>query len=187
MTVASKNNRVAGLAVLGGLAMLSLSYAAVPLYKLFCQQTGFGGTTQRAEVAPVAATEKFITVRFDANTAPSLPWHFAAKQQIMKIKIGEQAMAYYEAENLSSKVITGTAAFNVTPPQAGIYFNKLQCFCFTEQTLKPGEKVDMPVAYFVDPAILDDLDAKSISEITLSYTFYSVENPAAKSAGLKTN
>lgn len=153
-------------------AMVGLAYASVPLYQLFCQKTGFNGTTQRATAAPDAATEKFISIRFDANTAASLGWNFTARQRVMKVKIGEQYMAYYSATNLTDKEVTGTAVFNVTPAEAGAYFNKIQCFCFTKQTLKPHESADLPVDFFVDPAILDDLDSKSISEITLSYTFF---------------
>ncbi len=164
--------------------MVGAAYASVPLYKLFCAKTGFGGTTQRAAQAPAKAINDLITIRFDSNTAPSLPWLFKPVQQTMTVKIGEQAMAHFEATNLSNEVVTGTAGFNVSPPEAGVYFNKIQCFCFTEQTLKPGEHVDMPVVYFVDPAIKDDPDSKSIKEITLSYTFYPVD---AKSASLKSN
>jgi cytochrome c oxidase assembly protein subunit 11 len=178
------NRRVAFTAAGAGLAMLGLAYASVPLYSLFCQATGFGGTTQRAEQAPDSATTQQITIRFDANTAPSLPWKFIPVQQRMTVKIGELALAHYEAVNQSNETITGTAGFNVTPVTAGAYFNKIQCFCFTEQTLKPGEHVDMPVQYFVDPAILDDPDANGIREITLSYTFYPADK---KSAALKTN
>lgn len=152
--------------------MVGLAYASVPLYQLFCQKTGFNGTTQRATAAPDAATEKFISIRFDANTAASLGWNFTARQRVMDVKIGEQYMAYYSATNLTDKEVTGTAVFNVTPAEAGAYFNKIQCFCFTKQTLKPHESADLPVDFFVDPAILDDLDSKSISEITLSYTFF---------------
>ncbi len=170
-----KNLRVAALA--GGVffAMVGLAYASVPLYALFCQVTGFNGTTQRATAAPDAATGKFISVRFDANTAASLGWNFKAKQQVMKIRIGEQYMAHYSATNLTDGALTGTAVFNVTPAEAGAYFNKIQCFCFTRQTLKPHESADLPVDFFVDPAILDDPDSKSISEITLSYTFFPAE------------
>ena len=152
--------------------MVGLAYASVPLYQLFCQKTGFNGTTQHATAAPDAATEKFISIRFDANTAASLGWNFTARQRVMKVKIGEQYMAYYSATNLTDKEVTGTAVFNVTPAEAGAYFNKIQCFCFSKQTLKPHESADLPVDFFVDPAILDDLDSKSISEITLSYTFF---------------
>ena len=171
------NLRVALLA--GGIAvsMLGLAYASVPLYQMFCQVTGFGGTTQRAEAAPEKVTDKTVSVRFDANTSPVLRWKFHAVQTAMTVKVGEQNMAHYRAVNTSDKSLTGTAVFNVTPLNAGIYFNKIQCFCFTEQTLAPGESVDMPVVFFVDPDMLNDPDAVNIKEITLSYTFYPVDKP----------
>ena len=179
---ARKNLRVAAAAASVAVAMVGLAYASVPLYSMFCEVTGFGGTTQRADVAPETATDKFITIRFDANTAGSLGWNFHPVQSVMKVKIGEQNMAHYSATNTTDKVLTGSAIFNVTPSEAGAYFNKIQCFCFTEQTLKPGESADLPVDFFVDPAILDDPDSKSISEITLSYTFFPVDKPDAVSA-----
>jgi cytochrome c oxidase assembly protein subunit 11 len=181
---ATRNRNVAFTAAGVALTMLGLAYASVPLYSLFCQVTGFGGTTQRAAEAPKQQLEKTITIRFDANMAPSLAWTFKPQQQAQTIKIGEQALAYYEAVNTSNETLTGTAVFNVTPVAAGAYFNKLQCFCFTVQTLKPGEHASMPVAYFVDPAILDDPDARGITEITLSYTFYPADK---KTAALKSN
>ncbi|NJM30210.1 MAG: cytochrome c oxidase assembly protein [Rhizobiales bacterium] len=176
-----KNLRVAALAAGIAVGMAGLAYASVPLYRIFCQATGFGGTTQRAAAAPEYPIEKTITVRFDANTAASLGWLFKPEQIEMKVKLGEQALAHYRAINHAKDIRVGTATFNVTPPAAGVYFNKIQCFCFTEQTLKPGESVDMPVAFFVDPAILDDPDARAIDTITLSYTFYPVETPGAAS------
>ena len=179
---ARKNLRVAAAAASVAVAMVGLAYASVPLYSMFCEVTGFGGTTRRADVAPETATDKFITIRFDANTAGSLGWNFHPVQSVMKVKIGEQNMAHYSATNTTGKVLTGSAIFNVTPSEAGAYFNKIQCFCFTEQTLKPGESADLPVDFFVDPAILDDPDSKSISEITLSYTFFPVDKPDAVSA-----
>lgn len=166
------NLRVAAIAAGISFSMLGLAYASVPLYRLFCQVTGFGGTTQRADAAPEQASEQTITVRFDANTAASLGWGFHAVQPSLKVRIGEQNMAHYKATNTSGKVSTGSAVFNVTPVSAGAYFNKIQCFCFTEQTLQPGESVDMPVVFFVDPGILSDPDTRAINEITLSYTFY---------------
>lgn len=180
-TLAGKNLRVAAAAFGGAVMMLGLAYASVPLYRLFCQTTGFGGVTQRAEKAPDHAADRTVTVRFDANTASSLAWTFNAEQTSMTVKLGEQAMAHYRATNVSGQPLTGSAIFNVTPPQAGIYFNKIQCFCFTEQTLQPGESADMPVVFFVDPDMLTDEDAKGIREITLSYTFYPVDKPKAVS------
>lgn len=181
-SLASRNRKVALLAGAVAIGMIGVSFAAVPLYSLFCQATGFGGTTQRASRAPTDINSQQIAVRFDANIAPSLPWTFNPVQQVMVVNIGEQALAHYEAVNTSSETITGTAAFNVSPPEAGIFFNKIECFCFTEQTLKPGARVDLPVSFFVDPAILDDPDTKLVREITLSYTFYPASN---KSAALK--
>ena len=169
-----RNARVGIVALLVALAMLALGYAAVPLYRMFCQATGFGGTTQRSEtgVAPGAVVGKIINVRFDANVSPSLPWQFAPEKNVVRVAIGARQMAFFNATNLSDHAITGTAAFNVTPELAGAYFTKIQCFCFTSQTLKPGETVRMPVIYYVDPAILKDKEAGKFNEITLSYTFF---------------
>ncbi len=172
-----KNARVAFMAGAIAVGMTGLAFASVPLYRIFCQVTGLAGTTQRADAAPAAVSEKTITIRFDANVADELGWRFTPQQNVVKVKLGEQTLAHYQAQNLQSVESTGSAIFNVTPEIAGSYFNKLQCFCFTEQKLKAGETVDMPVVFFVDPAIADDPDAKNISEITLSYTFY----PSAKS------
>jgi cytochrome c oxidase assembly protein subunit 11 len=170
-----KNLRTAVIAASVAIGMVGLSYAAVPLYRMFCQVTGFGGTTQRADAAPAEASTKTMVVRFDANTSETLHWAFHPEQQVVTVKIGEQNLAAYKATNLSDKPLTGSAVFNVTPPQAGAYFNKIQCFCFTEQTLQPGQSIDLPVSYFVDPDILNDPDAAGIKEITLSYTFYPVD------------
>ena len=179
----SRKNKLVAAAMLAVFAgMVGLTYASVPLYRMFCQATGFGGTTQRADTAPVAASDKYITVRFDANTASSLGWNFHAVQTVMKVKIGEQNMAHYSATNLTNQETTGSAIFNVSPAEAGAYFDKIQCFCFTKQTLKAGESEDLPVVFFVDPAILDDPDAKGVSEITLSYSFFPSDKPEAVSA-----
>jgi cytochrome c oxidase assembly protein subunit 11 len=178
-----RNRRTAAMAGGLALAMLGLAYASVPLYALFCKVTGFGGTTQVAAAAPAAVINKTISVRFDANVSGDLGWTFQPAQQTQSVKLGEVVLAHYEAVNQSSESMTGTAVFNVTPVSAGVFFNKLECFCFTEQTLKPGEKVSMPVQYFVDPAILDDPDTAGIREITLSYSFY----PAAPKTAANTN
>ncbi|CAN5215466.1 cytochrome c oxidase assembly protein [soil metagenome] len=178
----TSNKRVATLAAAVVAGMVGLSYASVPLYRAFCQATGFGGTTQRAEKAPASATDRIITVRFDANTSGSLDWIFEPVQRSMDVKIGEENFAHYRAKNISDRPLTGTAVFNVTPPEAGAYFNKIQCFCFTRQELKAGETVDLPVSYFIDPAILDDADMKRLTTITLSYTFYPADNPAVAAA-----
>lgn len=164
-------------------AMVGLAFASVPLYRLFCQVTGFAGTTQ-ANVggeAPGEVAGKMISIRFDSNTNSALPWRFAPERHVDRAAVGARKMAFYTAKNLSDRAVTGTATFNVTPAQAGQYFTKVDCFCFTEQTLKPGEEVRMPVVYYVDPAILDDSDASKISEITLSYTFYPVDAPKSQS------
>jgi cytochrome c oxidase assembly protein subunit 11 len=174
----SKNRRVAIAASAVACAMVGLAYASVPLYKLFCEATGFGGTTQVATKAPADVAKQTITIRFDSNIDSSLAWNFHARQTLQTIRIGEVAVAEFSAHNFSDKETTGSATFNVTPVAAGAYFNKIECFCFTAQTLKPGETAVMPVQYFVDPAILEDADAKNIHEITLSYTFY----PATKTA-----
>jgi cytochrome c oxidase assembly protein subunit 11 len=166
----------AGLAV----SMVGVGFAAVPLYRLFCQVTGFGGTTMRvdaAQAATVQVSNKTIVVRFDANQRGDLPWEFKPERPTDTVSIGAKDMSIYLAKNLSNEPVTGTATFNVTPALAGQYFNKIQCFCFTEQTLKPGEQVRMPVLFYVDPKIMTDPETKDIEEITLSYTFYPVEKP----------
>ena len=169
-----RNLRVGLIALLVALAMLALGFAAVPLYRMFCQVTGFGGTTMRSAtgIAPGEVIGKVINVRFDANVSPSLPWNFAPEKTVARVAIGARQMAFFNATNLSNQPITGTATFNVTPEQAGPFFTKIQCFCFTSQTLKPGETIRMPVIYYVDPAILKDKDARELNEITLSYTFF---------------
>jgi cytochrome c oxidase assembly protein subunit 11 len=151
--------------------MLALTYAAVPLYRWFCQVTGFGGTTQVASVAPGAAAARPVTVRFDANTAPNLPWRFTAPESV-EVKLGEERHVVYKAVNLGSEPVLGTAIFNVTPLNVGKYFFKIECFCFTEQLLMPGERKEFAVSFFVDPAIAEDTDGHDVSAITLSYTVY---------------
>lgn len=170
--------RVTALVVLLPILMLGLGFAAVPLYRIFCQVTGFGGTTQRAEAAavPGAVVGKIMNVRFDANIAPGLGWTFRPEKHVMRVAVGARNLAFFEAINDTDHVITGSAAFNVTPTQSGQYFTKIQCFCFTEQTLKPGERVRMPVIFYVDPKLIDDPDTRDISEITLSYTFFPVDS-----------
>lgn len=159
-------------------AMLGLAFASVPLYKIFCDITGIGGTTQRAADAPGAVAGQ-VKVRFDANTHSGLPWRFEPVQRTITVAPGARTQILYRAENLSDRPVTGRAVFNVAPDQAGKYFSKIACFCFTEQTLAPRQKVDMPVVFFVDPKIRDDEDGRAIDEITLSYTFYPVESGAA--------
>lgn len=173
--MADRNRRTALIAASGALAMLGLGYAAVPLYDLFCRVTGYGGTTQVASAAQAAGVQvlgQTISVRFDANVEAGMPWKFSPQQVTQDLPIGARKMAFYKAQNLSDRPITGVASFNVEPARAGIYFNKVQCFCFNEQTLQPGQSVDMPVIYFVDPAILKDPETANIEQITLSYTFH---------------
>ena len=153
-------------------AMTGLAFAAVPLYRMFCQVTGYGGVPQRAETAPEQGLDRAIRVRFDANVDHALPWSFAPVERVIEVKIGQTALAFFKASNKSDAPVTGTAVFNVVPERAARYFNKIECFCFKEQTLAAGASVDMPVTFFVDPKIVDDQDTKNISEITLSYTFY---------------
>jgi len=181
-TLAQRNGRTAAIFALLALAMVGLAFASVPLYRLFCQVTGFGGTTQmRVGGEAPGAVGTIINVRFDANTNSALPWAFEPEKHVERTALGARKMAFYTAKNLSDKPVTGTATFNVTPAQAGQYFTKIQCFCFTEQTLKPGEEIRMPVVYYVDPKIQDDPEGRKISEITLSYTFYPVDEPKTRS------
>ncbi|MBT6801941.1 MAG: cytochrome c oxidase assembly protein, partial [Rhodospirillales bacterium] len=155
-------------------------YASVPLYQWFCQATGFGGTTQVASATPNKILDREITVRFNSDVNSKLPWRFQPEQLSMKLKLGEERLAFYSATNQSDESITGTATFNVTPAKAGIYFNKIDCFCFTEQTLQPGQTVDMPVAFYVDPEIVNDRKLDDVSDIALSYTFFRAPNKDAK-------
>ena len=152
--------------------MVGLSFAAVPLYRIFCQTTGYGGVPQQAEAAPGTVLDRTITVRFDASVDRKLPWTFEPVQRVMDVKIGESNLAFFRATNNTDEPVTGSAGFNVAPDIAGRYFTKIECFCFTKQQLAAGESIEMPVTFFVDPKIVDDESAKNISEITLSYTFY---------------
>ncbi|RIV89321.1 cytochrome c oxidase assembly protein [Aurantiacibacter zhengii] len=180
ITLEDRNKRTMLFGFGMALAMLGMGYAAVPLYNLFCRVTGFGGTTQVASESDAALAEQFAasaggvsySIRFDANTARNMPWEFKPVQVTDTVAIGQRDMAFYTARNNSDAPITGTATFNVEPEQAGRYFNKIQCFCFTEQTLQPGEEIRMPVLYYVDPAALDDPNMKGVEQITLSYTFH---------------
>lgn len=177
------NQRTLSLLAVLVVAMVGLSYAAVPLYDLFCKVTGFGGTPQRADATNLTglrsvndtAASQLITVRFNADTHPTLPWSFVAGQTNTSVQVGVQTLMNYHAQNISETPTTGTANFNVTPATAGQYFVKIECFCFTEQTLAPGEKVDMPVQFFIDPAILEDPYLNTLTTMTLSYTFFPTE------------
>lgn len=169
------SNRVvvgACVAFLGG--MLGMAYASVPLYSVFCRVTGYGGTTQRTTQYADRVLDREITIRFDANSA-GIPWNFEPVARSMKIKIGATAQAHYQATSLADRPTTGRATFNVTPLQAGVYFDKVECFCFTDQTLKPGETADMPVVFYIDPDIANDPELKNVNTITLSYTMFQVE------------
>jgi cytochrome c oxidase assembly protein subunit 11 len=167
-------HRTALIALTGVAAMTGLGFASAPLYNMFCEATGLGGATNRGLQAPGATGAK-ITIAFDSNTSPKLDWAFKPEVQHTTVDIGARDMEFFTATNRSNRTITGTASYNVSPAQAGKYFTKIECFCFTEQTLKPGETVRMPVIFYVDPKLRDDPDAKDIDTITLSYTFYPTE------------
>lgn len=172
------NHLTAGILVGVVVGMVGLSYASVPLYRLFCQITGYGGTTARADQAPTAAEGRIITVRFDANVHSDLPWVFKPTQLEMKVRVGDTVEATYEARNVSDSDITGTSTYNVTPYKAGPYFSKVDCFCFTEQQLAPGQVASLGVSFFVDPEIFDDPNTREIKTITLSYTFFRARKSA---------
>jgi cytochrome c oxidase assembly protein subunit 11 len=178
--LARRNRTVALRAVLFVLLMVGVAFASVPLYRIFCQVTGFGGTPMRADAAP-GQTDKIIRVRFDGNISPALPWRFRPEQNVVTVHLGARNTALYRSDNLVARPTTGRAIFNVTPAVAGQYFSKIECFCFTEQTLKGGQGADMPVVFFVDPKIREDESTRNIDEITLSYTFYPVEKPEGAS------
>jgi cytochrome c oxidase assembly protein subunit 11 len=178
--LARRHRKVGTIAAFSAVFMLGMAFAAVPLYRIFCQMTGYAGTTQRAVKGSDTVLDRTVTVKFDATVGPGLAWTFEPVQRQLDVKFGDTSLAFYRATNTSNKPITGTATFNVTPDQAGVYFNKLECFCFTEQRLEPGESIDMPVSFFVDPAMVKDKDAAHIGQITLSYTFFPVDNPKPK-------
>ena len=169
--------------------MLALTAYSPSLYRLFCEVTGYNGTTQRSAEVPAAASERIITIRFTAETHPDLPWLFAPVEREITVKVGEQRLAHYVAENKSGEITTGMAVFNVAPLKAGQYFDKIACFCFDEQTWAPHQRADMPVSFFVDPKILADRNLDDVNTITLSYTFYRVvkqkpaERPSAEKPG----
>lgn len=165
---------VAVVCVLTALGMVGLSYAAVPLYQMFCQATGLGGTPQKAQGPSDTILERTVTVRFDANVSPDMGWSFEPLQRTIDIKVGESALAFYRATNLTNHPVKGTATFNVAPDSAGLHFKKMECFCFQEQTLEPGQSVELPVSFFVDAALVQDPDTVRVKEIILSYTFYPV-------------
>lgn len=169
-----KNRRI-GLTIMAVVVgMVALSYASVPLYNLFCRMTGFGGTTRTAEEAPPesAILDRTVVIKFAANTARGMPWRFRPEMRQETVKLGKKSLTSFRAENPTDQSITGTALYNVSPPKAGKYFHKIQCFCFGEQVLPPGKSVSMPVVFYVDPAMADDRDMDDVSHITLSYTFF---------------
>jgi cytochrome c oxidase assembly protein subunit 11 len=175
-----KNARLAWSLVAVFASMLGLAYAASPLYEAFCKATGFGGTTQVAVEGDRPVLDRTVEVRFDTNVDPNLAWHFEPVQRSVKVRLGEEKLVYFRATNRSQRPIVGTATYNVTPETAGAWFNKIQCFCFTEQLLKPGQSVDMPVIFFVDPDMDKDRRYDNIRTVTLSYTFFESKTERAK-------
>lgn len=175
----ARNRRIALYCVSTVAVMIAGAFASAPLYDMFCRVTGFAGTPLRAAAAPGVTdpNETLVTVRFNSDVAPGMPWKFQPVQREMKVRPGEETLAFYRAINPTARPVMGTASFNVTPEKAGQYFNKIACFCFTEQLLGPGESVDMPVSFFVDPEILKDPKTRDVLDITLSYTFFRKEDP----------
>ena len=180
--LAAKNRRVLVGTLLCVAVMIGVAFASVPLYRLICQVTGWGGTTQTVEANPYKAIARKITVRFDSNVSRDLPWEFRPETSLVDLNIGADGFVSFVAKNKTDKPLTGTAVYNVTPLKAGKYFNKTQCFCFGEQVLEPGQSVHMPVVFFVDPAIIDDPEMKDIDTITLSYTFFKAATPELEKA-----
>ncbi|MBM3591415.1 MAG: cytochrome c oxidase assembly protein [Alphaproteobacteria bacterium] len=181
----ARRNKRTGLASAGLVTfMVGLSFAAVPLYDLFCRVTGFGGTTQRSAAAPGAMGDRQITIRFNATTHPNLPWRFMPEQPSVTLRLGEEGLAFYSATNRSEAPVTGVSTYNVTPEKVGRYFHKIACFCFDEQTLTPGERVDMPVTFWVDPKITEDPSTRDVTTITLSYSFFRTIEDAKKAGAL---
>lgn len=175
-TVAEKNKKLGVIMLGAAVGMLGMAYAAVPLYDLFCKVTGYGGTTQQVELASNEVIDRDMRVRFVANTHRDMPWEFTPVQNKQTLKIGSQNLAYYEAYNPTNYPIVGRATYNVAPHKAGSYFTKIDCFCFTEQILQPGERVVMPVVYYIDPEIDQDINLDEVTEVTLSYTFFSLDD-----------
>ncbi|GJL85533.1 MAG: cytochrome c oxidase assembly protein CtaG [Micavibrio sp.] len=177
-----KNRRTGLFVLLAVIAMIGVSFASVPLYRLFCQVTGFGGTTQIAQNLPGEILERKITVKFNADVNRALPWDFKPEQREITVNIGQRALIAYAAHNKVAKPTAGTAIYNVTPLKAGKYFHKIQCFCFDEQIMGPGQKVSMPVMFYVDPAMAEDPGMNDVSVITLSYTFFPADSSALEQA-----
>jgi len=178
------NGLIAGTLVvlIGG--MVGLSFAAVPLYRMFCEATGYAGTPQLRGAAAPGGTDRTIAVRFNATTSPGLPWRFAPNEAAVTVKLGEDRLAYYVGQNRSQQPVTGVATYNVTPEKVGRYFHKTACFCFDEQTLAQGQEMQFPLSFWVDPAIASDPDTRDVTTITLSYTFFRSLDDAARNGGL---
>jgi len=176
------NARIALLLAGVVVCMVGVSFASVPLYDLFCRVTGFGGTTQIADQGAAEILERKVTVRFNASVQPDLKWRFKPQQKAIETQVGETQLAFYEAVNLGDEPVVATATFNVSPDKAGLYFDKIDCFCFTEQVLKPGERADMPVSFYIDPEMDKDVKMDGVTTITLSYTFYKAQDQSAAKA-----
>ncbi len=172
----ARNLRTGGILAGVVVGMVGMAYAAVPLYEIFCRVTGYGGTTQVATAEADRVLDRTMTVRFDSNVNPGLPWRFEPAQRSMSLKVGETGLAFYRATNTGSETVVGTATFNVTPDKAGLYFDKIDCFCFTEQVLRPGETVDMPVSFYLDPDLAEDPKMDGVTTVTLSYTFFRAQD-----------
>ncbi|WP_137178828.1 cytochrome c oxidase assembly protein [Roseomonas sp. AR75] len=182
--IARRNRRVVGAAFGVVFGMVGVSFAAVPLYDLFCRVTGYNGTPMIGQAAPGAAGERTVTIRFNANTQPDLPWRFEPVQQAVQLRLGEEGVGFYQASNLADRPSTGISTYNVTPEVVGKYFHKTACFCFEEQTLAAGQQADMPLAFWVDPRIADDPNTRGIRTITISYTFFRSLNDAERAGAL---
>lgn len=175
----NKNARIAAFAGIAAVAMVGAAFAAVPLYSLFCKVTGYGGTTQVAVGEAGEVLDREVTILFDANTSRDIPWQFEPVQRSITLHVGESGLAYYRATNTSDHRVTGVATYNVAPYKAAAYFSKIECFCFTEQTLEPGQSMDMPVLFFVDPLIAEERRLDDVTAITLSYTFFETDEAAS--------
>jgi cytochrome c oxidase assembly protein subunit 11 len=185
-----RKTRFGIVAALVPLAMVGAAYASVPLYQLFCQVTGYGGTTRIATAAASTVLARTVKVRFDANVAPGVPWSFTPEKPVVELGLGENGLAFYKVKNNSDKAVTAVATYNVTPHKVGPYFQKLECFCFQDRTLQPGEEMELPVIFYVDPALATDKGVQEVTEITLSYTFFragSAELAQAQSGPIATN
>jgi cytochrome c oxidase assembly protein subunit 11 len=182
--LARRNRRVGAAVATVVVGMVGVSFAAVPLYDLFCRVTGYNGTPMIGSARPAAAGEQTVTIRFNANTQPNLPWRFEPAQPALQLRVGEEALGFYRARNLSDRPATGISTYNVTPEVVGRYFHKTACFCFEEQTLTPGQEVDMPLAFWVDPRIAEDPNTRGIRTITVSYTFFRSLNDADRAGAV---